>query len=181
MSGLGSAKSLCLTVMIRSNTKQFDYRKNVMTGDNTSRVRQLRVVITADDYEAAVAFYRDVLGLDEQAAFEGEGDARVTILHAGSATLEIANPAQTRMIDGVETDGVVSPRIRLAFEVDDTRTISAGLVQGGATLLAEARETPWRSLNARLDAPAGMQITLFQELETLEDRSARPGFGKVVD
>jgi hypothetical protein len=25
-------------------------------------------------------------------------------------------------------------------------------------------ETPWRSLNARLDAPAGLHITLFQEL-----------------
>lgn len=152
-----------------------------MTNKNTSRVRQLRVVIQADDYDAAVAFYRDILGLEEQAAFEGEGDARVTILYAGSATLEIANPAQTRMIDGVETDGVVSPRIRLAFEVDDTRTISAELVEGGATLLAGARETPWRSLNARLDAPAGMQITLFQELETLEERAARPGFGQASD
>jgi catechol 2,3-dioxygenase-like lactoylglutathione lyase family enzyme len=152
-----------------------------MTNTNTSRVRQLRVVIQADDYDAAVAFYRDVLGLEEQAAFEGEGDARVSILLAGSATLEIANPAQTRMIDGIETDGVISPRIRLAFEVDDTRAVSLDLVEGGANLLAEARETPWRSLNARLDAPAGMQITLFQELETLEERAARPGFGKADD
>jgi catechol 2,3-dioxygenase-like lactoylglutathione lyase family enzyme len=149
-----------------------------MTNQKSARVRQLRVVITADDYEAAVAFYRDVLGLEEQAAFEGEGDARVSILLAGSATLEIANPAQTRMIDGIETDGVSSPKVRLAFEVDDAQTISEELVEGGAKLLAEARETPWRSLNARLDAPAGMQITLFQELETLEERAARPGFGK---
>ncbi|MGH3267671.1 MAG: VOC family protein [Trebonia sp.] len=34
-----------------------------------SRVRQLRVVVTADDFDQAVAFYRDVLGLTEQAAF----------------------------------------------------------------------------------------------------------------
>ena len=148
-----------------------------MTDPKTPRVRQLRVVIQADDYEAAVAFYRDVLGLEEQAAFEGEGDARVAILHAGLATVEIANPAQVRMIDKVETDGVVSPHIRLAFEVDDTRAVSDELVAGGATLLAEARETPWRSLNARLDAPAGMQISLFQELETLAERTAHPGFG----
>lgn len=152
-----------------------------MTQKNNPRVRQLRVVITAEDYEAAVAFYRDVLGLEEQAAYEGEGDARVSILQAGLATLEIANPAQTRMIDGIETDGVTSPKVRLAFEVDDTRSVSKELVEGGAELLAEARETPWRSLNARLDAPAGLQITLFQELETLEKRSARPGFGKVGD
>lgn len=152
-----------------------------MTKDKTPMVRQLRVVITVEDYEAAVAFYRDVLGLEEQAAFAGEGDARVSILLAGSATLEIANPAQTRMIDGIEADGVTSPRIRLAFEVDDARAVSQVLVEGGANLLAEARETPWQSLNARLDAPAGMQITLFQELETLKERAARPGFDRAND
>ena len=58
-------------------------------------------------------------------------------------------------------------------------TVSDELVEGGATLLAEARETPWRSLNARLDAPAGLQISLFQELETLEERETRPSFGTV--
>ena len=46
-------------------------------------VRQLRLVVEAEDYDAAVAFYRDALGLTEQAAFEGEGDARVMILNAG--------------------------------------------------------------------------------------------------
>ncbi|MGH8774362.1 MAG: hypothetical protein ACRDWI_04050 [Jiangellaceae bacterium] len=47
----------------------------------------------------------------------------------------------------------------------------------GATLVAAPTETPWRSLNARLDAPAGMRITLSQELETLAERTAREGFG----
>jgi len=30
---------------------------------------------------------------------------------------------------------------------------------------ASARETPWRSLNARLRGPADLQLTLFQELD----------------
>ena len=38
------------------------------------------------------------------------------------------------------------------------------LVAAGAELEASARLTPWRSLNARLRAPAGLQVTLFQEL-----------------
>lgn len=63
-------------------------------------VRQLRLVVEAEDYDAAVAFYRDVLGLSEQAAYEGEGDAKVMILNAGLATLEISNPAQVRMSTG---------------------------------------------------------------------------------
>ena len=128
-------------------------------------VRQLRLVIQADDFEAAVAFYRDALGLTEEAAFEGDGDARVMILDAGRATLEIANPAQVRMIDGIEAEGRPSARMRVAFEVADAQTATDGLVDAGATLIASPRETPWRSLNSRLDAPGGLQITLFQELD----------------
>lgn len=145
-----------------------------MTGETRPRVKQLRLVVEAEDYEAAVAFYRDVLGLHEQAAFEGEGDARVMILDAGRATLEIANPAQVRMIDRVEADGHPSARLRVAFEVDDSAGATDELVAGGATLIAPPRETPWRSLNSRLDAPAGLQVTLFQELEEPAPRDDAP-------
>jgi len=129
-----------------------------------SPVRQLRVVVTADDYEAALAFYRDALGLPQLAAFEGEGDARVAILDAGRATLEIANPAQVAMIDSVEVGQPVSPHIRIAFEVTDAENVTRRLSAAGAQLIAAPRQTPWRSLNARLAGPAGLQLTLFEEL-----------------
>jgi catechol 2,3-dioxygenase-like lactoylglutathione lyase family enzyme len=129
------------------------------------RVIQLRVVVEAEDYDEAVRFYRDVLGLPEEAAFEGDGDARVTILDAGRATLEIANPAQKRMIDAVEVGRDVAPKIRIAFEVADGPATTDALVAAGAELIAAPRETPWRSINSRLSAPAGLQITIFQELE----------------
>jgi catechol 2,3-dioxygenase-like lactoylglutathione lyase family enzyme len=145
--------------------------------DTDNPVLQLRLVVEADDYEQAVRFYRDVLGLPEQAAFEGEGDARVTILEAGRATLELANPAQRRMIDEVEVGHPTSPRLRVAFEVRDGEARTERLVEAGATLVASPRETPWRSLNSRLDAPAGLQITLFEELLPLEDRKELDGFG----
>ncbi|MDR6438975.1 putative enzyme related to lactoylglutathione lyase [Paenarthrobacter nicotinovorans] len=128
-------------------------------------VRQLRLVVEADDYQAALAFFRDGLGLTEQAAFEGDGDARVTILDAGRATLEIANRAQVRMIDQVEADGLPSAKLRIAFEVDDSAATTKELVEAGGTLIAEPRETPWKSLNSRLEAPEGLQVTVFQELE----------------
>ena len=140
-------------------------------------VRQLRLVVEADDYEAAVAFYRDVLGLPEEAAFEGDGGAHVTILDAGRATLELANPAQKRMIDDVEVGRQVAPRLRVAFEVDDTAAVTERLGKAGATVVAPPTRTPWESLNARFDAPAGLHITVFQELESPEVRSQLPGFG----
>ena len=140
-------------------------------------VLQLRLIVEADDFDGAVAFYRDALGLTEQAAFEGEGDARVAILEAGRATLEIANAAQKRLIDEVEVGRQVSPAVRVAFEVTDAGEATARLVAAGASLVAAPVETPWRSLNSRLEAPAGLQVTIFEELEALEERTRRAGFG----
>lgn len=127
-------------------------------------VRELRVVARADDFDAAVQFYRDVVGLPERAAYQGEGDARVVILEAGRATLELANAAQVAMIDAVETDGdAPSEHIRIALEVDDADAATDALVEGGAHLEAAPRVTPWGSRNSRLRAPADLQLTLFQE------------------
>jgi predicted enzyme related to lactoylglutathione lyase len=140
-------------------------------------VRQLRLVVEAEDHAAAVAFYRDALGLTEQAAFSGEGDARVAIFEAGRATLELANPAQRTLIDGIEVGHDTGSRPRVAFEVDDTRAVTGRLAEAGAEVVGPPVETPWRSLNARLDGPAGLQLTLFQELEPLEERRRRAGFG----
>lgn len=142
----------------------------------TDRILQLRLVVEAPDFDDAVRFYRDTLGLTEQAAFEGDGDARVMILSAGRATLELANPAQKRMIDRSEVGREGSPSIRVAFEVLDAATTTVALVGAGAELIAAPTETPWRSLNSRLSAPAGLQITVFQELEPLDQRVQRPGF-----
>lgn len=128
-------------------------------------VRQLRLVVEAEEYDAALVFFRDVLGMPEKAAYQGEGEARVAILDAGRATLELANPAQPRMIDDVEVGRQTGVRVRVAFEVDDTAARTDRLVAGGAELVAPPVETPWRSLNARLEAPAGLTITLFQELD----------------
>ncbi|MFR9780998.1 VOC family protein [Micromonospora sp. MS34] len=139
-------------------------------------VRQLRLVVEAEDYDAAVAFFRDALGLPEQAYSGGDG-ARVVILEAGRATLELANPAQRRMIDEVEVGRQVAPRLRVAFEVDDSRAVTDRLVAAGATEIAPPTVTPWHSLNARLDVPAGLQLTVFQELRSAEERATLDGFG----
>jgi len=133
-------------------------------GTKPGRVLQMRLVVEAPDYEQAVAFYRDVLGVPEELAVEGGEGERVTILDMGRATLEIANPAQVAMIDDVEVGRRVSPRLRVAFEVTDARGVTGDLVQGGAELIAAPTVTPWQSLNSRLSAPANLQITLFEEL-----------------
>jgi catechol 2,3-dioxygenase-like lactoylglutathione lyase family enzyme len=123
----------------------------------------MRLVVEADDYDQAVAFYRDVLGLGEVASFSGGGDAHVTILDAGRATLELANHAQRKMIDEVEVGHPTTPRLRVAFEVTDAAGTTRRLVDAGASLVAAPTRTPWDSLNARLDGPADLHLTVFEE------------------
>lgn len=127
---------------------------------------QMRVVVRTDDYDEAVRFYRDVLGSEQELQVHGEGNERVTILDVGRATLELCTPEQVDMIDDVEVGRPVSPTIRVAFEVPDTNAVTDRIVAAGAELIAVPTRTPWDSLNARLDAPGGLQITVFQELDT---------------
>ena len=133
--------------------------------DNVSGVRELRLCVTASDYDEALRFYRDVLGLAEREAFTSE-NGRVTILDAGRATLELLDPTHAAFVDEVEVGSRVAERIRVAFEVDDAAAAAARLVEAGAAVLAEPTRTPWNSLNARLEGPAGLQLTLFEELGT---------------
>ena len=48
-----------------------------MTEPATPRVRQLRLVVEAEDFEAAVAFYRDALGLPVELDLEGDAGEHV--------------------------------------------------------------------------------------------------------
>ena len=130
----------------------------------TRRVLQMRLVVEAADYEEAVRFYRDVLGAGQELQVHGEDGEDVTILEVGRATLELSTPAQVAMIDRVEVGRPVSPRLRVAFEVADAAGATQDLVDAGAELVAPPTRTPWDSLNARLQAPGDLQITLFQEL-----------------
>jgi predicted enzyme related to lactoylglutathione lyase len=127
------------------------------------RVAQLRLAVTADDYDEALRFYRDVLGMPELGTFTAE-DGHVTILDAGRATLELAEPSYAAYIDEVEVGQRVAGHIRVAFEVADSAAATSAAEDAGARVLAPPTTTPWNSSNARLEAPAGLQITLFAEL-----------------
>jgi lactoylglutathione lyase len=124
------------------------------------QVTELRLVVTAEDYDAALAFYRDVLGMPELAAFEAEG-GHVTILDAGRATLEITDPLHAAYIDRVEVGRRVAGHIRVALGVPDSSEATDRAKAAGAQVLAAPTRTPWGSLNARLEAPGALQLTLF--------------------
>jgi pyrimidine deaminase RibD-like protein/predicted enzyme related to lactoylglutathione lyase len=149
-------------------------------------VSQLRVVLRTDDFDAAVAFYRDGLGLVERPVTAGPDGARIVLLAAGRATLELVDAAQARYIDEVESATTAATPVRLAFEVADAAGAAETLEATGAALLAPPTRTPWDSLNARLAGPGGVHVTVFAGGApvgaTLASLGGEPGaLARVVD
>ncbi len=122
----------------------------------------LRVVLTVPDFDQAVAFYRDVVGLEQLADWSG-GGGRVILLDAGHATLELFDERQAESVDRIEAGRRVSGQVRLAIEVEDPDGTAQRLVAAGAVAEAPPVVPPWGGRNARLRAPDGMQLTLFGE------------------
>ena len=129
-----------------------------------SPVRELRLALTVERYEEAVAFYRDVLGLPVVEAFEGPGGGGV-VLDAGRATLELLAAGQAELVDEIEVGSRVAGPVRVALEVADSADLARRLTAGGAEPLADPVVTPWNHRNARLRAPDGLQLTLFTVLD----------------
>lgn len=123
-------------------------------------VRELRIALTVDDYERAVAFYRDGLGLAEVESWI-RPDGRGTILDAGRATLELFDPQQAETLDRIEVGRRVSGAVRLALHVDDSVAAAQELIEAGATRESGPVDTAWGDRNVRVRAPDGMQLTLF--------------------
>lgn len=126
-------------------------------------VVEFRVALTVEDFNGVVAFYRDGLGLDPGDLWTDHGKGQ--IFRAGRATLEIFDPAHAAAVDQIETGQRVSGQIRFAFEVPDVHAALERALQYGATLVHAPTLTPWNDLNARVQSPEGLQITLFQVMK----------------
>jgi lactoylglutathione lyase len=129
-----------------------------------SPVRELRLALTVEDYERALAFYRDAFGLPVIESWEAP-DGSGAILDAGRATLELLSVRQAELVDEVEVGERVAGPVRVALEVADSEEVARTLVAAGAAQLAEPVVTPWSHRNVRLRAPDGMQLTLFTVLD----------------
>ena len=125
-----------------------------------ANVTELRVALTVEDFDQAVAFYRDALGL-EQIADWSSATGRVVVLEAGRATLELFDNAQAESVDAIKAGRRVSGTVRLALKVEDSQNLAERLAEAGAARVAPPVTTPWGDRNARVQAPDGMQLTLF--------------------
>ena len=129
-------------------------------------VTELRLAFTVPDFDQALAFYRDALGLEQLADWSSEA-GRVVALDAGRAVLELLDEAQAGVVDEIEAGRRVSGTVRFALRVADSETVARRLADAGAAPVAPPVMTPWGDRNARVEAPDGMQLTLFTPGEPL--------------
>ena len=127
-------------------------------------VQEFRIALTTEDFDRAVAFYRDGLGLDPGDLWTEGGTGQV--FWAGRAALEIFDQDYARSVDEIEVGESVSGQIRFVFAVEDIHATVERALKYGAKLVHEPILTPWNDLNARLLSPEGLQITLYEPHKT---------------
>ena len=123
-------------------------------------ISELRVVLTVPDFDEALRFYRDSLGMTELEDWSTD-NGRVVLLDSGRGTLELFDEAQAEYIDDEEVGRRVSGKVRLAIGVDDSDGMTEQATSGGGVLEAAPVDTPWGDRNARVRTPDGLQLTLF--------------------
>jgi predicted enzyme related to lactoylglutathione lyase len=121
---------------------------------------EFRIALTVDSFDSAVDFYQHGLGLQFGEKWQNGGNGLFLI--AGKALLEIFDQEYAAGVDQIEVGKRTSGKIRLAIEVEDLEESIKKTIQHGATMVHEPIQTPWGDLNARIQAPDGMQITLYQ-------------------
>ena len=125
-------------------------------------IHELRVAVTAKNFDATTAFYRNEVGLVVESAWE-RPDGRGLIFGIPRATLAVVDETQAESIDQAEVGRRVSGPIRLALGVRDVDAIAARIEKGGTPVLGNPRTAPWGHRVARVEAPDRIQLTLFSE------------------
>jgi catechol 2,3-dioxygenase-like lactoylglutathione lyase family enzyme len=107
-----------------------------------------RAILRPADPDAALAFYRDVLGLAVYREFPGG-----TVFFLGNGLLEVSG----------KTDGASSENgLRLWLQVRDLDAAHGELADAGVTILREPRREPWGLDEMWVADPDGTRIVLVR-------------------
>jgi catechol 2,3-dioxygenase-like lactoylglutathione lyase family enzyme len=124
-------------------------------------ILELRVALTVAEYEAMTHFVQAVLGLEPSDLWHTER-TRAALYDMGRGTLELFDEPHAAEVDRIETGQRTSGEFRFALRVPDVDGALARARAHGAQVVHEPVVTPWGDRNARIQAPNGLHITLFQ-------------------
>lgn len=173
--GRYQARALGVAANIGANSGADDSQATTRPG-----IRELRVALTVSDPYGTARLLQAGLGLPlvgDWSSPEGTG----LLLAGGPATLELIDAAQSRLIDQVELGAPASGPVRLAVEVADLETAAQALSAAGGQILHGPVITPWGDRNLRLQAPDGLQITLFEAASHTASQTAAGASGSTDD
>lgn len=129
-------------------------------------VHEVRIALTVERFDEAVQFYRDRLGLTVVKQWQDAEGSGIILALGPHTTLELFNTSQAAFVDQMEVGKRTSGPVRLALSIRDVEAKVEMFQQAGAQILSQPKTMPWGDYNARIAAPDGMQITLYQTHST---------------
>lgn len=127
-------------------------------------ISELRLIIECEDWDQAVALYRDALGLRQIQGYQGDTEAQM-ILDVGRASIELVHPHLPRVDSApAELSAPPVPKTRLALRTSRAAALIERLEEVGATRVDGPKLNAKETLNVRLIAPDHMPITVFRPL-----------------
>jgi catechol 2,3-dioxygenase-like lactoylglutathione lyase family enzyme len=113
---------------------------------------RFQFVFRAADYDRAVAFYRDALGLRISYSWD-RGDDRGTMFEAASGIIEVVS----------DDLGLRGPKkLGVSIEVDDVEARYAACLAAGVAIEGELAERPWGTREFVVLDPDGNAVTFFE-------------------
>jgi uncharacterized glyoxalase superfamily protein PhnB len=120
------------------------------------RLRGIAPSITANNLQASIAWYRDVLGFTLEETWEHDGKMAGVSLKAGTGYLMLSQDDWAKGHDRVKGQG-----LRLYFSTaQDVDQIASGIKARGGRLASEPKDQPWGARTFDLVDPDGFRLTI---------------------
>lgn len=124
------------------------------------RLRSFTPGFTANDLEASIAFYTEVLGFTIGERWTEGGQLRGVMLKAGTCELGLSQDDWAKGRNRKKGEGV-----RIWCETaQDIDALAARIKSAGRRLSEEPRDQAWGVRSLSIDDPDGFHLTIYREL-----------------
>ena len=106
------------------------------------KVKELRIILTVDNLDEIIQFYRDVAGFQVSKEWRDEATGNGIILEAGRASLELIDKKDAASIDEIEVGKRIAGPVRLALNI-------GGNIEEPRENSSQAVPLRWQKLNRR--------------------------------